>query len=144
MAAFSLTISALRLSLFCHLARATLSNLSMLEYREQQVARLSLNSNSNDRGFINTSTVKWPTCPPWKYHKYHNSSCECGSGMQNVVHCKDNQSTISLVPCYCMSYNKNGDGAVIGACPFLCGNYFYMDIDADTNLTTLCDRYSSE
>ena len=61
--------------------------------------------------------------------------------MQDVVHCKENQSTISLVPCYCMSYNKNGDGVVMGACPFLCGNYWYMDIDADTNLTTLCDKH---
>ena len=81
----------------------------------------------------------WPTCPLWKYHKYHNSSCECGSEIHNVVGCSDNQSTISLLSCYCMSYNDNGDGVVVGACPFLCGNYFYMDIDSDTNLSTLCD-----
>ena len=124
MAIFRLTIRALLI--FCHLAGATCSNLSTLEYQEQQVA-------SNDRGLKSIS--KWSTCPPWKYHKYHNSSCECGSGMQDVVHCKENQSTISLVPCYCMSYNKNGDGVVMGACPFLCGNYWYMDIDADANLT---------
>jgi hypothetical protein len=40
-----------------------------------------------------------------------------------------------------MSYSDNGDGVVMGACPFLCMNYFYIDIDADTNLSTLCDRH---
>ena len=59
-----------------------------------------------------------------------------------VVYYKDNQLIVSIVPCYCMSYSDSGDGVVVGACPFLCGNYsnWYMDIDADTNLTTLCDR----
>ena len=38
-----------------------------------------------------------------------------------------------------MSYSDNGNGVVLGACPFLCGNYVYMDIDSDTNLSTLCD-----
>ena len=35
--------------------------------------------------------------------------------------------------------SDNGDGVVVGVCPFLCGNYFYMDIDSGTNLSTLCD-----
>ena len=83
---------------------------------------------SNDLGLevvhSNISSHNYPTCPLWKYHKYHNSSCVCGSGIDNVVTCRDNQSTISIVSCYCMSYSDNGDGIVVGACPFLCGNYF--------------------
>ena len=98
----------------------------------------SINSTSNDRGF--KTKHNWPTCPLWRYHKYHNSSCECGSGIHNAVGCRDHQSAISLQSCYCISYNDNGDGVVVGACPFLCANYFYSDIDVDTNLSTLCDR----
>ena len=98
----------------------------------------SSNSTSDDLGL--KSSHKWPICPLWKYHKYHNTSCICGSGIDNVVYCKDNQSTISIVSCYCMSYSDNGDGVVVGACPFLCRNYFYMDIYSDNNLSTLCDR----
>ena len=64
----------------------------------------------------------------------------CGSGIHNVVICRDNQSTVSIVSCYCMSYSDNGDGVVVGACPFLCGNYFHMNIDSVNNLNTLCDR----
>ena len=114
-------------------ARCHESNLSIPEDLEA-----SINSTSNDRGF--KTNHNWPTCPLWKYHKYYNSSCECGSGIHNVVICRDNQSTISLQSCYCISYNDNGDGVVVGACPFLCANYFYSDVDADTNLSTPCDR----
>ena len=39
-----------------------------------------------------------------------------------------------------MSYSDNGDGVVVGACPFLCSNYFYSDVDVDTKLSALCDR----
>ena len=107
-------------------------------YQKQLHVVASLNSINDDSGI--KSSHKYPTCPLWKYHKYHNSSCICGSGIDNVVYCKDNQSIISIVPCYCMSYSNNGDGVVVGACPFLCGNYFHMDINSDTNLSTLCDR----
>ena len=124
-----------------HAAGATCSNLSTLEYRKPEVASLSRRSNDQAQGFVNTSIGKWPTCPLWKYHKYHNSSCKCGSRINNVVYCKDNQLTVSIVPCYCMSYSDSGDDVVVGACPFLCGNYFYTNINADTNLSTLCNRH---
>jgi hypothetical protein len=120
-----LRIAVYALALIYHIAGAKRSNLSTSKYQNQLVAGLH----------------KWPTCPLWKYHKYHNSSCECGSGIDNIiVGCKDNQS-IFLLSCHCMSYSDNGDGVVMGACPFLCMNYFYIDIDADTNLSTLCDRH---
>ena len=122
------------LALIYHLAGGKYSNLSTSEYLQQKITSTSNNLKLK-------SNHKWATCPLWKYHKYHNSSCDCGSGIDNVV-CRDNQSTISIVSCYCMSYNDNGDGVhvVVGACPLLCTNYFYSDIDVDTNLSTLCDR----
>jgi hypothetical protein len=133
MAALRIAIIALALIFHSAAAGAKRSNLSTSEYQKQKIA-----SASNDQGL--KSSDKWPTCPLWKYHKYHNSSCECGSGIHNIVDCRDNQS-IFLLSCYCMSYSDNGDGVVMGACPFLCMNYFYIDIDADTNLSTLCDRH---
>ena len=133
MAAFRIAVA---LILIHHLAAARRS--TSIIYQKQLHVVASLKSTSNDIEL--KSSHKWPTCPLWKYHKYHNSSCVCGSGIDNVVYCEDNQSTISIVPCYCMSNSDNGDGVVLGACPFLCGNYFYMDINSDSNLSTLCDR----
>ena len=41
-----------------------------------------------------------------------------------------------------MSHSDNGNGVMVGACPFLCKNYVYMYIYYnDTNISTLCDRY---
>ena len=34
-------------------------------------------------------------CPPWKYQKTPNSTCECGSSIGQVVHCS-NKITMSL------------------------------------------------
>ena len=109
------------------------SNIHTLECQKQQVAQL--NNISNDQEFH-----KWPKCSHWKYHKYHNSSCMCGSGLQNIIECKDDQSAVYLSSCHCMSYSDNGDDVLIGACPFLCTNEFYVAIKADTNLSDLCDH----
>ena len=100
--------------------------------QEQQGS--NLDDSSYDQGLTKT------TCPPWKYHKYHNSSCVCGPGINNVVNCRDDQSTVYLLSCHCMSHSDNSNDVVMGACPFLCKNYFYIKIDADTILSDLCDR----
>ena len=133
MAVFRIAVA---LVLIHHLAVARRST-SIYQKQLHEVA--SLKSTSNDLDLELKSGHNYPTCPLWKYHKYGNSSCVCGSGIDNVVYCKDNQSTISIVSCYCMSYSDNGDGVVLGACPFLCTNHFYMNIDSGTNLSTLCD-----
>ena len=129
MAVFRIAVA---LVLIHHLAVARFSTSI---YQKQLHVVASLNSTIDDSGL--KSSYKYPTCPLWKYHKYQNSSCVCGSGIDKVICCEDNQSIISIGPCYCMSYSDNGDGVVVGACPFLCGNYIYKDID---NLSTLCNR----
>ena len=133
MAVFRIAVA---LILIHHLAVARRS--TSIIYQKQLHVVASLNSTIDDSGL--KSSYKYPTCPLWKYHKYQNSSCVCGSGIDNVVCCEDNQSIISIGPCYCMSYSDNGDDVVMGACPFLCTSSFYTKIYADTNLSTLCDR----
>ena len=67
----------------------------------------------------------------------------CGHRIHKVVRCDNDYdqsfaaSAVYLLTCNCMSYSDSGDGVVVGACPFLCGNYWYMDINADT---ILCDN----
>ena len=79
-------------------------------------------------------------CPPWKYHKYNNSSCECGANIYNIVDCEDDYSIVHLQSCHCMSYmdNSDDDAVVMGACPYLCTDYIYLDIHADTK-NNLCN-----
>ena len=129
---------AVTLVLIYHLAGAGCSNLSTSEHQKKKVAIIN-----NDRGL--KSSHKWPTCSLWKYHKYNNSSCECGSEMNHILYCYENPLpyAISLASCYCISHSDNGDGQglVVGACPFLCGNYLSLNLLEDTNISTLCDRY---
>ena len=79
------------------------------------------------------------SCSPWKFDKYHNSSCECGSKLHGVVVCNNNQSTVLLLTCHCMSYSDNSDEILVGACMYLCNNNLYMEISANTNLNSLCN-----
>ena len=105
-----------------------------IAYHEEQQAS-KLNKSSYDQGHRQIA------CPPWKYHKYNNSSCVCGPSVSNVVECKEDQSTVYLLSCHCMSYKESGDHdtVVMGTCPFLCTNYFYTEIETDTNLSNICN-----
>ena len=82
-------------------------------------------------------------CPPWKYHKYNNSSCSCGANVYNIVNCEDDYSIVHLQSCHCMSYmdNSDDDTVVMGACPYLCTDYIHLNIYADTNLSNLCNSH---
>ncbi len=84
------------------------------------------------------------TCPPWKYRKFHNSSCECGDSIHDVVLCDDDR--VFLLNCHCMSYSDHSDiMMLVGDCPYLCTNYFYTDIIFDsTDISELCDLYTQQ
>ena len=88
---------------------------------------------------INSSN-KSVTCPPWKYDKYHNSSCVCGANLNNIVECSGDQSILKVLTCNCMSYSDNSDEILVGACPYLCTNSFYTYIDEKTNLSNICNH----
>ena len=78
------------------------------------------------------------SCPPWRYHKFHDSSCECGDSIHGIVNCSDNGS-VYLLNCHCMSYSDHdGDMMLVGDCPYLCTNYFYTKF---TDISDLCNLY---
>ena len=78
------------------------------------------------------------SCPPWRYHKFHDSSCECGDSINGIVRCSDDGS-VCLLNCHCMSYSDHdGDMMLVGDCPYLCTNYFYTEF---TDISDLCNLY---
>ena len=83
MAVFRIAVA---LVLIYNLAGAKRSN---SEHQKQKIT-----STNNNQGL--KSNLKWPTCPPWKYHKYNNSSCVCGSGLDDIVVCGDNHFSTVL------------------------------------------------
>ncbi len=82
------------------------------------------------------------SCPPWKYDKYHNSSCACGVGLQGVVRCSDAQSSVFLLSCNCMSYsNQDNSMLVVGNCMYLCSDRYETRVSEHTDLNDLCNLY---
>ena len=76
------------------------------------------------------------SCPPWKYQKTPNSTCECGSSIDRVVRCTN--SSVYILPCHCMSYSEDLGTVIMGSCPFLCENVFYIKVQC--NLDRLCNQ----
>ena len=80
------------------------------------------------------------SCPPWQYRKFHNSSCECGNSIHGTVICDEDDDSVSLLNCHCMSYSNHIDVMLIGDCPYLCTNDFYTDISKNTDISDLCNQ----
>ena len=99
---------------------------------------LNTNSNVESKNF----NLEQPSCPPWKYRKFLNSSCECGNSIHDVVRCREDDDDVSLklLTCHCMSYSDHSDMMLVGDCPYLCTNNFYTYISEYTNITDLCNR----
>ena len=82
-----------------------------------------------------------PSCPPWQYRKFLNSSCECGDSIHDVVLCNEDDDSVSLLTCHCMSYSDHSDMMLVGDCPYLCTDDFCTHIlFEDINITDLCNR----
>ena len=82
------------------------------------------------------------SCLPWKYDKYHNSSCECGVGLQGVVECSNTRSSVLVLTCHCMSYSdQNDDMLVVGTRMYLCNNVYYSEVSEHTDLNNLCNFF---
>ena len=81
-----------------------------------------------------------PSCPPWQYYKFLNSSCECGDSIHDIVLCNEDDDSVSLLTCHCMSYSDHSDMMLVGDCPYLCTDDFYTHISEYTNITDLCNR----
>ena len=97
---------------------------------------LNTNSNIESKNF----GLKQPSCPPWKYYKFFNSSCECGDSIHDIVLCDEHDDDVFLLTCHCMSYSDHSDMMLVGDCPYLCTNNFYTHIFESTNITDLCNR----
>ena len=92
-------------------------------------------------------------CPPWTVYSSASGDCECGDALHGVVHCDRDNKRISLLKCYCMSYNRDFNTTVVGPCNAMCREmgavhypYNVLNVSADVSLlnSELCGRYSRE
>ena len=82
------------------------------------------------------------SCPPWKYDKYHNSSCECGVALQGVVKCSNDRPSVFVLTCHCMSYSdQDDDMLLVGTCMYLSNQVYYSKVSELTDLNNLCNFF---
>ena len=62
------------------------------------------------------------TCPVWMLTKGNTSQCQCGDSLNHIVSCEGDADhhTLSLLPCYCMTYSEVANTTVVGSCLARC------------------------
>ena len=60
--------------------------------------------------------------------------------MHDVVLCNEDDDSVSLLTCHCMSYSDHSDMMLVGDCPYLCTNDFYTHISENTDISDLCNQ----
>ena len=69
---------------------------------------------------------------------YSSSSgeCQCGDNLNGVVYCDSDSKQISLLQCYCMSYNSDFNMTVVGPCNTMCKENNVLNVsDVVSHLT---------
>ena len=73
---------------------------------------------------VNNSNVdNATTCPTWFYPRTlsnGSTECECGSDLGKMVTCNSTSHVVGLLHCYCMTYNNDKSGLVVGASYYGC------------------------
>ena len=59
-------------------------------------------------------------CPLWTKLNSTAGKCECGSDLAGMVTCNPDTLEISLLRCYCMTYDEHTDTTEVGPCYFTC------------------------
>ena len=94
------------------------------------------------RNVLRTQEVqKNASCSPWKYEKYHNSTCVCGDSINGIVDCNNDESTVKILVSYCMSYGDKNNTLLVGSCPYLCHNNVYTMIHDEMDIVKSCNHY---
>ena len=68
---------------------------------------------------VSSATCK-AECPLWTTFNSTTGKCECGSDLHGVVTCNPDTLEISLLRCYCMTYDEHTDTTEVGPCYFTC------------------------
>ncbi len=72
------------------------------------------------------------SCPPWMY--CDNGTCRCGEIPHTIIRCDDNwPGKVSVLDCYCLTYNEEKDTNEVGHCLFNCAR---EDDHNDTTMIT--------
>ena len=103
---------------------------------EPEVNGVCFDDTAADSDSVSVDTNHSSSCSLWKYKKTPDSSCECGSSIGQVVQCTNH--SVYIFTCHCMSYSEELGMDIMGSCPFLCENVYFIKVHS--NLDYLCNQ----
>ena len=121
----------------------------LLRYENQIGSHLAAVINISD---VDNAT----TCSTWFYPKTLSDGstvCECGSSLGDLIECNRTSHVVGLLHCYCMTYNIDNSGLVVGASSYGC---YYLSYDNcsdypryalplnPSSLSQQCKRYNRD
>ncbi len=59
------------------------------------------------------------TCPVWTFYNETSNKCQCGSSLDGLVECVSSENghfSVSVLFCYCMTYNQRTKEVTVGQC----------------------------
>ena len=59
-------------------------------------------------------------CPVWTTHNATSGKCECGNNLGGLVKCDPHTLEVSVLFCYCMTYNEQQNTTAVGYCLYQC------------------------
>ena len=59
-------------------------------------------------------------CPPWTIYNNSSGQCQCGNSLGGVVHCNRETLKVSVLHCYCMTYNRQTNVTLVGHWIYRC------------------------
>ena len=90
-------------------------------------------------------------CPPWTlpYSSAQDNTthCKCGDDLLDIVECNSQTLQVSVVSCYCMTYNEQFNKTLVGRCPITCRGGRYKRIHTNESFSInmeVCGRLKRE
>ena len=74
---------------------------------------------ANHHSLLESTGTSYKTCPPWTLPATNNT-CQCVNNPEGIVECLDNNMTLTLPFCFCMSHNEVKNTTVVGYCFVRC------------------------
>ncbi len=89
-------------------------------------------------------------CPPWMY--CDNGICRCGDSTHSILKCDDNwPGEVSVLDCYCLTYNGEEDTNEVGHCLFNCARnvsidslYYLLPMNVSKLNAAMCKGFDRE
>ena len=88
---------------------------------------------------VSSATYK-ADCPLWTTFNSTTGKCECGQSLDGVVTCNRKTQEISLLQCFCMTYDGHTDSTEVGPCYFTCKRNYAHPINRGWKVLTKDSR----